>query len=104
MTALTDGAIVIKSGNAGASALTFDIEFPDAASRDAAVERGLADPSYLASVLGTVKENVQVFLIDVLHAIKITVPRADFRCGQRERDFDGVQQIALLLLANGQSS
>ncbi len=94
---LADVALIVKSANAGASWLTFDIEFPDAAVLGRVTRSGALAPAAVARVLRVEPADVYVFIIETLNSVKITVPRRDPRCGQGERDFDGVQQFVPLL-------
>jgi hypothetical protein len=96
-TTLADVALIVKSANAGASWLTFDIEFPDAEVLRWVMRSGALAPAAVARVLHVAPGDVRVFNIETLNSVKVTVPRRDPRCGQAERDFDGVQQFIPLL-------
>jgi hypothetical protein len=88
-------ARTLKSANAGASLLTFDISFHNeedlragqrALTAEAVAERYAVSPS-----------SVDIYVIPKILAIKVTVPRSSSQGSMDERDFDGVQQHAHLL-------
>lgn len=87
----------IKSANAGASQLTFDIGFADAASYRRVVASGVLDAGRIARLYQVAVEDVQIHAYDPAWVIKITIPRREIAGGVAERDFDGVQQFVPLL-------
>jgi Domain of unknown function (DUF4387) len=91
---LVEIARIVKSMNAGAAWLTFDIECDDdeALARVASALRG--DLDGLASRLGVAAAQVRLFEIGALHSIKISVPRRHPACGQDERDGRGTPVTA----------
>lgn len=92
---LSDVAAALKSANAGASWITFDIFFDDAATTSRAANVLTTDR--IARLYGVDAASVRIFVIHQLDAIKITIPRATTFGSLDERDFDGTQQhIALL--------
>lgn len=97
MPTLREVASVVKSANAGASWLTFDLAFPDAETLATVLDAGVLTPERLGARLKVEPAKVRVFVMEALIAVKISVPRRDPRCGQTERDFDGVQQFVPLL-------
>jgi Domain of unknown function (DUF4387) len=90
-------ASIIKSNNAGAASLTFDIVFPDSHTYDAVRSAGVITPALIARLYRVRAEDIQLFHSDILHAIKITIPRQSPAGGVDERDFDGTQQYVPLL-------
>jgi hypothetical protein len=94
---LADIATFIKSNNAGAAYLTFDIGFPDQATFEAAVRSESINADSVAALYPYAKHDVQIFAFPPARVIKITIPRPTPSGGADERDFDGVQQYAPLL-------
>lgn len=94
---LADIAAFVKSNNAGAAYLTFDIGFPDRETFDAAVGSGAINAETVAALYPYAAGNVQIFAFPPANVIKITIPRPTPSGGADERDFDGVQQYAPLL-------
>jgi len=97
MARLDTVASYIKSGNAGASFITFDIGFADE-DRFRAVTRSPAlSAAAIARLYNLDAADVAIFAYAPAHIIKITIPRPGSSGGIDERDFDGVQQFAPLL-------
>lgn len=94
---LADVAAFIKSNNAGAAYLTFDIGFLDERTFEAAVNSRAINADSVAALYPYAEGNVQVFVFPPARVIKITIPRPTPSGGADERDFDGVQQYAPLL-------
>lgn len=92
---LGDVAQTLKSANAGASWVTFDMFFAHAADLQAAVVA--LTPTLISELYSVPHHAVAVFPIPALLALKITIPRASFLGSSDERDFDGVQQHVHLL-------
>jgi hypothetical protein len=92
---LADVARTLKSANAGASRLTFDMFFDHADDLHAAL--AVLTPTRVAGLYRVDPESVAVFAVESVLAIKITIPRATFFGSTEERDFDGVQQHVHLL-------
>jgi hypothetical protein len=98
---LVDIASFIKSSNAGASFLTFDIGFDDAEDFRRVVESGILDPELISRLYPIAPADVQIYAYAPSAVIKITIPRPVMSGGIAERDFDGVQQFAPLLDIEG---
>ena len=94
---LSELATFIKSANAGATQLTFDIGFADEATFRRVVESGAIDANKVAALYGVARDRVRIYAYTPACAIKITIPRPSLSGGLDERDFDGVQQFAPLL-------
>src|SRR3981189_2124906 len=94
-------AAFIKSSNAGASYLTFDIGFHDAARFEEVAASGVLTPELIARLYRIAPQDVQIYAYTPSSAIKITIPRPVMSGGLAERDFDGVQQFAPLLDVEG---
>jgi hypothetical protein len=94
---LCELASFIKSSNAGATALTFDIGFDDPKKYQHVLGTGAISPQSVAKLYRLTPEQVEIFNYTPALAIKITMPRPVISGGVAERDFDGVQQFAPLL-------
>jgi len=94
---LADLAAFIKSSNAGATNLAFDIGFDDAALYQRVVASQAISPDSVARLYRLRPAEVAVFSYSPALAIKVTIPRPVICGGIEERDFDGVQQFAPLL-------
>jgi hypothetical protein len=95
MTRLRDVAS-IKSNNAGASQLTFDIIFGSPDDYQWVADSDLLTPALLAARLGRPSDSIRVFRMPVLNAIKVSCQRAPADGPGYESDYDGVQQFVLL--------
>ncbi len=95
--ALRDMALVIRSTNAGASCLTFDIVFKTPADYEAALRSNLFFKDNLAPVLGVPAERViGSYFVDACSAIKISLERSSVAASSDERDVFAAQQYARL--------
>lgn len=94
---LDDVANSIKSTNAGASMLTFDIGFADEQSFRHVADGGYLTPRVIHRLYGVAEDDVRVYAYAPALIIKITIPRSTRSGGIAERDFDGTQQFAPLL-------
>lgn len=92
---LGEVARTLKSANAGASWLTFDMFF-DRVEDLRAAEVALR-PDVVAALYSVPEDEVRVYPIERLLALKVTIPRGSFLGSVDERDFDGVQQHVHLL-------
>jgi hypothetical protein len=97
MATLGEVAAAIKSANAGASWLTFDIVFGDRASFERVCDSGVLAPALFARLLAVDPAQVSVHRCDAVLTIKATIPRTTSTGGPEETDFDGVQQFVPLL-------
>ena len=94
---LCDIASFIKSANAGATQLTFDIGLPDATVFRKVLDSGALTPEAIAALYRIAADQVKIYEYAPATTIKITIPRPVMSGGIDERDFDGVQQFAPLL-------
>lgn len=94
---LDDLASFIKSTNAGATKLTFDIGFADEAAYRRAVDGKVITPKLIHSLYGVPIDSIEIYEYAPAQIIKVTIPRGTVSGGLEERDFDGVQQFAPLL-------
>jgi hypothetical protein len=92
---LGDLARTLKSANAGASWITFDMFF-DRVEDLRAAEAALT-PEAVGELYSVSRDAVRVYPIEALLALKVTIPRGSFLGSVEERDFDGVQQHVHLL-------
>lgn len=97
MPRLDDIVKAIKSANAGASYLTFDIVFPNRDALDRVAQSGAVDAETIGSIYKVPPESVGIFVCDPVLTIKVTIPRGTASGGMSESDFDGTQQFAPLL-------
>jgi hypothetical protein len=97
MARLADLTQALKSANAGASWITFDIVFPDPGTYDAVRRSEALNPSLFARLYGVDAAGVSIYECDQVRTIKVTIPRRSASGGPDETDFDGVQQFAPLL-------
>jgi hypothetical protein len=94
---LSEIAFFIKSNNAGATFLTFDVGFRDAPSFERVVASQAISEGSVETLYPFARGRVQIYTYRPALVIKITVPRPATSGGPAERDFDGVQQFAPLL-------
>jgi hypothetical protein len=97
MAKLGEIAESLKSANAGASWLTFDIGFAAEAEFDRVRESGAVRPEALARLYKVDSAEVRVYHYRPSLTIKATIPRDTFSDQAGERDFDGTQQYVPLL-------
>jgi len=94
---LSEIAFFIKSNNAGATFLTFDVGFKDERSFELVLASGAIDEPTIERLYPFARGNVKIYSYRPALVIKVTVPRPSTSGGPAERDFDGVQQFAPLL-------
>ena len=94
---LSSIAAFIKSANAGASMLTFDIGFATREDFDFVSASGALSAAVIAGLYPVAASDVRIYAYAPSLVIKITIPRPRSAGGVAERDFDGVQQFAPLL-------
>jgi hypothetical protein len=94
---LGDVALFIKSANAGASFITFDIGFKTPTDFEQALSTGVLSAETVSRLYPIPPGDIQVYAYKPSSVIKITIPRPVISGGLAERDFDGVQQFAPLL-------
>lgn len=94
---LRDLAASIKSTNAGAAQITFDIGFAAPDTYREVVASGALDAALIARLYQVPAEKVLLYPYDPALVIKITIPRRCLAGDIDERDFDGTQQFAPLL-------
>jgi hypothetical protein len=94
---LGDVADALKSANAGATWITFDIVFGDRQRYDAVRRSGVVDRELFANLYRVAAAEVRIYECDQVLTIKATIPRRAACGGPDETDFDGVQQFAPLL-------
>ena len=94
---LDELASFIKSTNAGATRLTFDIGFADAERFALVVASQAINPAVIQERYGVPPQSIEIYAYEPALIIKVTIPRPVMSGGLAERDFDGVQQFAPLL-------
>ncbi|HEX7126722.1 MAG TPA: DUF4387 domain-containing protein [Thermodesulfobacteriota bacterium] len=96
-TTLKDVTRLIRSKNAGAFQLTFDIMFDDEQTYRRVRDANVITKPLIRSLYGTPEEDILIVNYDAAQAIKITIPRP-VSCGDLgERDIFGGQQYAPLM-------
>jgi hypothetical protein len=94
---LADIATVIRTRNAGANLLTFDLFFGSADSYESALLSNAFSRSNIAKALGLpLKRVVGSYFVDACNAIKVTIDRPVVAASPRERDLYGIQQQGAL--------
>lgn len=97
MTTLAALTEAIKSANAGATWITFDIVFPDDATYRDVCTTGAVSAPLVSALYGVAADDVRIYECDAVRTIKVTIPRTTSSGGRDETDFDGTQQFAPLL-------
>lgn len=87
----------IKSANAGASQLTFEVTFSDAETYDAVAASGALNEAAFAERYAVPADAVALYWFRPTMTLKATIPRRTFEHQLDETDFDGTQQYAPLL-------
>jgi hypothetical protein len=97
MARLDDISVAIKSANAGASWITFDIVFEDVVAYRHAQGSGVLNADLFARTYRVNPAQVRIHYCEPVLTIKATIPRSTSSGGADETDFDGVQQFIPLL-------
>ena len=97
MPTLGEVAAAVKSANAGASMMTFDIVFADERTYEEMLARGAVTAEAVGGFYRIDPTGIAVYPCRPVLTIKITIPRRSANGGPDETDFDGVQQFAPLL-------
>ena len=97
MATLGELAQLIRSKNAGAFMLTFDVMFRDEATYRRVVDAGVLTKASFARLYGMPEEDVLFFIHDAARAIKISIPRPYTQGDLADGDTYGGQQHALLV-------
>jgi len=97
MSKLTELTTFIKSANAGASLLTFDMGFSSKEAFDRVASSDAITPATIAGLYHVSPADVAIHPYEPALMLKITIPRPVMSGGVAERDFDGTQQFAPLL-------
>ncbi len=94
---LRDVTDMVRSRNAGAFLLTFDIMFRSDDEYVAVRDAGVLGPELFARLYQVPVEAVKVTPYDTVRAIKVTVPRRTSGGSPDDTDVDGAQQYVPLL-------
>lgn len=97
MKRLSEIAAYIKSANAGAGLITFDIGFANARLLDIVGSSPALRAESLSTVFQVDPALIHIYRYEPTSTLKITLPRAVPLGGIHETDFDGVQQFIPLL-------
>ncbi|MBS0278196.1 MAG: DUF4387 family protein, partial [Proteobacteria bacterium] len=84
---LSEIAFFIKSNNAGATFLTFDIGFKDAQAFDRVMASGTIGESMIETLYPFARGHVRIYAYRPALVIKVTVPRPATSGGPAERNF-----------------
>jgi hypothetical protein len=82
---------LIRSKNAGPFELTFDIMFKDEDSFRKVLASGKLSPELIAQIYKVELKQVRYFVVESLHAIKISIPRPVFSGDVNDTDVYGGQ-------------
>lgn len=91
MTQLWQVTRLIRSKNAGPFKLTFDIIFKDRRSFKQVQDSGLLSAKFFSRVYGVPVEEVQIFELPLILALKISIPRPQFSGDLDDTDIYGGQ-------------
>ncbi|MFE2941865.1 DUF4387 domain-containing protein [Streptomyces sp. NPDC059255] len=83
----------IRSKNAGPFWVTVDIFFDDDTAYDAVAASGVINPDMIAALYGVRPEQVKIFFIADLRAIKVSYPRTTPQGSVGDRDMHAAQQF-----------
>ncbi len=97
MSTLGEIASVLRSKNAGPFWITIDVFLPDRTSYERAICSPVTDPDALGRLYAVDREQVRVFLLPDLMAIKVSFPRPNTQGSRAERDMHAGQQYVPLL-------
>ena len=94
---LGDLAGMVRSKNAGSFTLTFDIMARDDEAYRAILDSGRLNRDVIGQIYQVSPEQVDVFEIPSINAIKISIPRLVSAGSPRDLDVYGAQQAAPLI-------
>jgi len=98
MATLGSYAQTLRSKNAGAFLLTFDVILKSEAAYQRVVQSPALTPERVASLYSVRAEDVQIIPYPQVHAVKITLPRATPSGDIGDSDVYGAQQHVPLML------
>lgn len=96
MTTLDDVADLVRAKNAGPFWLTLDVFLPTDDAYERVCASGVVDPEVIAGLYRTAAEQVRVFRLPDLRALKISLPRPAVQGSFADRDMHSGQQHVLL--------
>lgn len=96
MTTVGELAAHVRSKNAGPFWMTLDIFFDDEESYERVATSPLLSPAAIAARYGSDPEQVRMFRMASIKAIKISLPRPTPQGSFAERDMHSGQQFVLL--------
>lgn len=94
---LRDAADMVRSRNAGAFLLTFDILFDHEADYTRTRDAGVINPRLFQQLYGADPAAVRITPYDLVRAFKVTIPRRTSGGSPEDTDVDGAQQFVPLL-------
>jgi hypothetical protein len=93
----------VRSKDAGPFALTIDLFAHDADALARIREVGVLDPHLWAELYGVPVDDVEVHVVEAVHAVKVSFPRPIPSGELGDRDITGGQQYALAVEALARS-
>ena len=96
-TTLGELAAQVRSKNAGPFWMTIDVFFNDDNDYERASRSAITDPSAVGRLYGTDPEQVRVYRLPLLRAIKVSFPRRVVQGSIGDRDMHAGQQYVPLL-------
>lgn len=93
---LLDCASVLRSKNAGPLFITFDIMFPDREMLERVWNSGALTTKAVAERYRVSEQDVRITVYEIVHSIKVTIPRACVSGSREDTDIYGCQQHLLL--------
>jgi len=96
-TPLGELATLVRSKNAGPFWVTIDIFLPDSASYERACRSRVTDPATVGALYRTDHNEIKIFQLPGLQAIKISFPRPITQGAVQDRDMHSGQQYVPLL-------
>jgi uncharacterized protein DUF4387 len=97
MTTLGELATQVRSKNAGPFWMTIDVFLKDDDAYERASRSSIADPAAIGRLYATDPAHVRVFLLPLLRAIKVSLPRPVVQGSVGDRDMHAGQQYVPLL-------
>ncbi len=95
-TTLRDYALYVRSKNAGPFNLTFEIFLKNKADYNSLVAMNFITPELISRLYGSPENQVQIFLCENIHTIKISIPRPVIQGSLQDKDIHSGQQAVLL--------
>ncbi len=92
MTRLNDIAAILRSKNAGPLSVTFDIMFGTPEDYQRVRDSGVLTPALIGEIYQVDAGQVDIINYDIVHSIKVTIPRRSVSGALDDTDIYGCQQ------------